>query len=466
MRKNTDSQISGGVAGSSDEAAVMAVERGSGIVPAGNVRQPDSGEERMKSVKPFGIAKRVVWEAYKHIKANQGAAGIDGESIEMFEANLKDNLYRIWNRMSSGSYFPPAVRQVEIPKKTGGVRALGIPTVADRIAQMVVKICIEPALDPTFHPDSYGYRPGKSALQAVAVTRKRCWKYNWVVEFDIRRAFDELDHALLMRAVRKHVREPWAVLYIERWLKAPFITKDGIAVPRDKGTPQGGVISPVLMNLFMHYCFDRWMQTSYSHCLFARYADDAVVHCWSEPQAKSMLRAIEARLAECGLTLHAEKSAVVYCADRARRGQFKRKEFTFLGFTFRSRNARGTNGELFQSFLPAVSKAAMKRMRHTIRSWRLPCQTSVSITELAARYNPILQGWWNYYGSFYKSELHRVYKRFDEALVRWTRRKHRKLSRRIQRSFQWLVRIARKLPQLFFHWRTFGLVGGRAIGAV
>jgi Reverse transcriptase (RNA-dependent DNA polymerase) len=254
MRKNTEAQVSGGVADGSVEGSVMGLERSSDVVRAESVGQPGNGEEPAKAVKPFGIAKRVVWEAYRHVKANRGAAGIDGESIEMFEANLKDNLYRLWNRMSSGSYMPPAIRLVEIPKKSGGVRTLGIATIEDRIAQTVAKTYIEPALEQLFHPDSYGYRPNKSALQAVGVTRERCWKYDWVIEFDIHKAFDELDWTLLLRAVRKHVKERWAVLYIERWLKVSFVKADGTTVPRSQGVPQGSVIGPVLMNLFMHYC--------------------------------------------------------------------------------------------------------------------------------------------------------------------------------------------------------------------
>src|ERR1700733_9089568 len=254
MRKNTEAQVSGGVAGGSEEGSVMGLERSGEVVRTESVGQPGNGEEPARAVKPFGIAKRVVWEAYRHVKANRGAAGIDGESIEMFEANLKSNLYRVWNRMSSGSYMPPAIRLVEIPKKTGGVRVLGIATIEDRIAQTVAKGYIEPALEQLFHPDSYGYRPNKSALQAVGVTRERCWKYDWVIEFDIHKAFDELDWTLLLRAVRKHVKERWAVLYIERWLKAPFMNADGTLVPRTRGVPQGSVIGPVMMNLFMHYC--------------------------------------------------------------------------------------------------------------------------------------------------------------------------------------------------------------------
>ena len=406
----------------------------------------------MATTKSFEIARQVVWEAYKRVKANKGVAGVDGESIARFEKHLKRNLYKVWNRMSSGSYLPPPVKQVEIPKRSGGKRSLGIPTVADRVAQMVVKLSIEPSVEPIFHPDSYGYRPGKSAKAAIAVTRKRCWRYDWVVEFDIKGAFDNIDHDLLMKAVKHHVKARWMLLYIERWLTAPFETEDGVLIPREKGTPQGGVISPLLMNLFMHYAFDKWLERTHRQCPFARYADDAVVHCRSRAEAEQLLKAISARLQACLLVMHPDKSGVVYCKDSNRRMDYAQTQFTFLGFTFRPRAAVSRAGKRFTSFLPAVSAEALKRMRQAIRGWTLNHQTHVSLEQLACQYNPVIRGWWNYYGSYYRTKMRELYGYLDQRLATWARRKYRKLNCHKQRSFLWLRRIANKQPSLFFHW--------------
>lgn len=408
----------------------------------------------MNSAKSFGIAKHVVLEAYRRVKANRGAAGIDNETIEMFDANLKENLYRIWNRMSSGSYFPPAVKQVEIAKKNGGSRVLGVPTVSDRVAQMVVKLYVEPQLDAQFHPDSYGYRPGKSAKQAIAITRERCWKYNWVVEFDIKGAFDNLDHELLMKAVRSRIKERWMLLYIERWLKAPYETVDGVIVHREKGTPQGGVLSPLLMNLFMHFAFDLWMLRRHPHCPFARYSDDAVAHCRSQAEAVNLLAEIDVRLAQCKLTMHPDKSKVVYCKDSNRRQVYPQIRFTFLGFTFQPRLAVNKQRKMFTNFLPAVSRDATIRMLRAIKSWQLQRQTSTTIEDLSIRYNPVLRGWWNYYGTFSKSAMSRVYFQVDRKLACWARRKYKRLKSRLLASLDWLGCIARRHPDLFIHWQV------------
>ena len=410
----------------------------------------------MTSTKPFSIAKRTVWDAYKQVKANRGAAGIDNETIVMFEQNESKNLYKLWNRMSSGSYFPPPVKQVEIPKAKGGFRKLGIPTVSDRIGQTVVKLIIEPILEPIFHTDSYGYRPGKSAKQAVAVTRERCWKYDWVVEFDIKGAFDNIDHVLLMKAVRTHIKEDWILLYIERWLKAPFEMEDGTLVMRERGTPQGGVVSPILMNLFMHYTFDCWMQRTHSDCPFARYADDGVVHCRSQKQAEIVMQSIALRLEECGLLMHPEKSKIVYCKESKRTKVYSQVQFTFLGFTFRPRKAINKQGRIFTGFLPGASDDALKRMRKVVHGWKLHRQTPAKLTDLVQRYNPIIRGWWQYYGAFYRTSMYELFQYIDMKLEQWARRKYKTLRRHKRRSSEWLSKMKKVCPQKFTHWQVIG----------
>jgi RNA-directed DNA polymerase len=363
--------------------------------------------------------------------------------------------------MSSGSYFPPAVRLVEIAKKGGGQRKLGVPTVSDRIAQMVAKIYFEPEVDPYFHPDSYGYRPGKSAIEAVGVARKRCWRYDWVLDLDVKAFFDEIDHELLMRAVRKHTGNKWLLLYIERWLKALVQAADGTVSIRGKGSPQGSVISPLLANLFLHYAFDEWMRRNYGNIPFERYADDIVVHCRSQRQARMMKAGIEERLNQCRLGLHPGKTKIVYCKDTFRKGNYPHEKFDFLGYTFRPRLSKDRYGRFFVSFLPAVSTTAGKAMRATIRSWRVHRMTDKSIKDLACMFNPIVRGWINYYGQFYKSALYRILNQLNGALQRWAMRKYKKLRCRRRKAFYWLGRIARQNPYLFTHWRLVRQSAGR-----
>lgn len=413
----------------------------------------------MTFAKPYKISKRLVWESYKKVKANRGAAGIDEQSIEEFEENLSRNLYKLWNRMASGSYFPPSVKVVEIPKKSGGKRRLGVPTVADRIAQGVVKLALEPHLDPQFHRDSYGYRPRKSAKDAIRVTRSRCWKYDWVVEFDIKGAFDNIDHNLLLILLKKHTTSKWILLYVERWLKSPFEHTDGRIEQRQSGTPQGGIVSPLLMNLFLHYVFDQWMEREHPQCPFARYADDAVVHCHTQAQAEEMVRVLHERFARWKLTLHPDKTRVVYCKDSNRKQEQANIQFTFLGFTFKPRRAKSRTGIVFTSFLPGASQQSISRMKQEIRRWHIPIQSAATIEELSKRYNAALRGWWNYFGEFYRTGFWNVFLHVDAALARWGRRKFKRLHRHIKRSHAWVHRVAYQQPKLFVHWQHLHMVG-------
>jgi group II intron reverse transcriptase/maturase len=361
--------------------------------------------------KPFMIEKWRVYEAYKAVKSNEGAAGVDSQTIEQFEADLRGNLYKIWNRMSSGTYFPPPVRAVPIPKKSGGERILGVPTVADRVAQTVVKQLIEPDLDAIFLADSYGYRPGKSALDAIGVTRKRCWKYDWVLEFDIKGLFDNIDHELLLRAVRKHVQCRWALLYIERWLRAPMKREDGTIVERTRGTPQGSIVSPILANLFMHYAFDLWMARTYPDLPWCRYADDGLVHCRTEQEAEVLKTALQARLSECQLELHPTKTRIVCCKVMNRRDACPNVKFDFLGYCFRPRRVmRPSDRKVIGGFTPAVSPTALKAMRATIRDLNIRRQTHVSLAEIAQKLNPLLRGWIAYYGRYSPSALYPLFR--------------------------------------------------------
>ena len=407
----------------------------------------------MDKTKPYDIPKQTVWDAFQRVKANKGAAGVDEETIGEFEKDLKGNLYKIWNRMSSGSYFPPAVKAVEIPKKSGGVRILGIPTVSDRVAQMVVKMHFEPKVEPIFAADSYGYRPRKSAIDALRITRGRCWRYDWVIELDIRKLFDRIDHELLMKAVRKHTDSAWEILYIERWLKAPFQMQDGSLVERTMGTPQGGVVSPVLANLFMHYAFDEWMRREHPNNPWARYADDAVIHCRTQKEAKSLLIDLGERFKQCKLELNTEKTRIVYCKDDDRKGNYPLTSFDFLGYTFRPRRSKNRWGKCFINFSPAVSNAASKAMRQTIRGWRMQLKSDVGIDDLSRMFNPVVRGWINYYGCFYKSQLYSVLRHMNRALMYWARRKYKKLAVHKRRASSWLGRLARNRPELFAHWQ-------------
>jgi len=405
------------------------------------------------SGKPFDISKREVWEAYEKVKANKGAPGVDGCSIDDFEKDLKNNLYKIWNRMSSGSYFPPPVLAVEIPKPHGGgTRVLGVPTVADRIAQTVAARRLEEKVEPIFHPDSYGYRPARSALDAVGRCRERCWRHDWVIDLDIQKFFDSVPWHLIVRAVEAHTDVPWVVLYVKRWLAAPVRLPDGTLAERDRGTPQGSAISPVLANLFMHYAFDAWMARGFPTVPFERYADDAVVHCKSERQARHLRQAIADRMAEVGLRLHPDKTKIVYCKDGNRPGSYEHTAFTFLGFTFRQRRARNRHGKSFSNFLPAISKDALNKISAAVRSWRLHLRTGHTFKDLARRINPIVAGWMQYYGAFYRSALAPLLQRINAYLMRWIRKKYKRLRGKKKARECWQG-ITGRYPLMFAHWK-------------
>ena len=407
-----------------------------------------SEDDALTQRKPFEIPKALVWAAYHDVRKNRGAPGCDGQTLTEFDQQRDRNLYKIWNRLCSGTYFPPPVREKRIPKDNGKERVLGIPTVSDRIAQGAVKLFVEAKLDPIFHDDSYGYRPGRSAHDALRQCATRCWQYSWVLEVDIRAFFDHVRHDLVIKALEHHQMPSWVILYCRRWLEAPMQSVNGEVTMRNRGTPQGGVISPLLANLFLHYAFDRWMQRVNRYVPFERYADDIVIHCSRMSDAVRIRGQLAARMKHVGLTINEEKSQIVYIDTFPRWNVAT--SFTFLGYDFKVRTLKNFKGELYRKCMPGASMKAMRRITQTIKSWRIHRSTAADLRVFAQRYNAVLRGWIDYYGKFwYRNFSYRLWSAMQSRLLKWMKAKYRIATR----SAQHRLALARaENPQLFAHW--------------
>lgn len=399
-----------------------------------------------------------VTEAYRNVRNNGGASGADGVTLEAFESNKVDNLYKLWNRMASGSYMSQGVKGVEIPKQDGSKRLLGIPTVTDRIAQQVAKAELEPRMEKVFHGDSYGYRPNRSAHDAVRKCQERCREYHWVIDIDIKGFFDNIDHTLMMQVVRHYVSEKWLLLYIQRWLTSSMLMPDGTIQQRTKGTPQGGVISPLLANMFLHVVFDAWMQkhhadTKYGSIRWERYADDIIVHCKTEKQAAYILNQISKRMKECKLDLHPEKTKIVYCKQSNRDGKNENISFNFLGFEFRPDSVRTPKGKLWLGYFARISGKAKKHIVSEIRKCNIHRNTGAELMSIAQQLAPKLRGWITYFGAFRPYAMQQVFSVLNERLVRWCTNKYKRYRRRTREARQHLKEICKDYPNLFVHWQ-------------
>jgi group II intron reverse transcriptase/maturase len=408
--------------------------------------------------KPYPITKEQVWEAYKLVKRKGKSPGVDGITIDDISDNPEKHLYPVWNRLASGSYFAPAVKRKEISKEDGSKRTLGIPTIKDRIAQTVIAKELESIVEPRFHNNSFGYRPNRGTRQAIEQARTNCWKYAWVIDIDIKGFFDNIDHGLMIRALRYFINEKHIILYAKRWLKAPIQLKDGSQIQNtEKGTPQGGVISPVLANIFLHVVFDKWMDLHYPDCPFERYADDVIIHVKNEPYARQVLKEVRQRFEECKLELHPEKTKLVYCnrKGRRKRKKVKHQQFDFLGFTFRPRKVKTKGGQLMYGFSPAISRKRTKRIVTRCRKLGFHRWTHLDIHQLSKALSSKIRGWINYYGKFHFTEMKTAFLHLNRRLAKWAFNKYKRFKRRktVYYARLWLRQVSKNYPYLFPHWK-------------
>lgn len=404
------------------------------------------------------IERSQIMEAFRRVRANKGSYGIDAISVEEVNAHKRKYLYPLWNRMASGSYFPKAVKRVMINKEDGKKkRPLGIPTVVDRVAQQVIATELESIMDKQFSANSFGYRPNKDAHQAIEQCRLNCVKYSWVIDLDIKGFFDNINHELLMKAVRHYTNKKHILMYVKRWLEAPVQLEDGtLKVNEGTGTPQGGVISPMLANIFLHVVFDKWMEKNYPESPFERYADDVVIHCRNIKEALRMLETINKRMNECKLELNKEKSKIVYCRrNQKRQPPFKVRyqKFDFLGFTFKPRIIK-ERGKLKLGFSPAISQKRQSRMAKEFYKLKIHRMVHLQLSDIAVLLEPKLRGWINYYGKYRMSEMHKVFRVLNMRLARWVRNKYRMFRKKPwYNSYKQLKTISKSYPNLFIHWQ-------------
>ncbi len=406
-----------------------------------------------EKARPIPITGIMVEDAFRKVKSNKGSAGIDKISISQFEEKLSDNLYKIWNRLSSGSYFPPAVKEQEIKKDNGKTRKLGIPTVSDRVAQQVIKDYLEPRLEESFHDSSYGYRPFRSAHQALESVRENVRKYAWVIDLDITAFFDNVDHEKMMLALDRHVDEKWVKMYVKRWLEAPVATTNGELITKDgKGTPQGGVISPLLANLYLHYSFDKWMEINFAEIPFVRYADDMVIHCKTEAQAIFILDNIQTRLQACNLSVHPDKTVIVYCKDYRRNLKDKKTRFDFLGFSFHPMSKKSYRGGMFLGYGCEISKKSYSKKVGELRKLKFD-RWAKSWQDIVNLLDDKIRGWVQYFDKFQYRTLTKVFHRFHNRLAKWLMNRYKRFKNSKQRAFNHLHFIRKRYPYLFYHWR-------------